>query len=79
MNQCAEFRSALEFFATAYLFPDGCQDCKNEDYLLPTELNEASQRTHREHSSNEVVGKVPVRSCRESYQKTAEHQFVDRQ
>ena len=28
---------------------------------------------------NDVVGKVPVRSCRECHQKTAEHQFVDRQ
>ena len=62
VNQCAEFRSALEFFATAYFFPDGCQDCKNEDYLLPTEHNEDSQRTHREHAPNDVVGKVPVQS-----------------
>ena len=39
----------------------------------------ASQRAHREHAPNEVVGKVFVRSCRECHQKTAEHQFVDRQ
>ena len=79
VNQIAEVQSALEFFATAHLFPDGFQAYKNEVYLLPSELDEASQRTHREQSSNEVVGKVPVRSCREFYQKSAEHQFVDRQ
>ena len=28
---------------------------------------------------NDVVGKVPVRSCRECHQKTAEHHFVNRQ
>ena len=33
----------------------------------------------REHAPNDVVVKVPVRSCRECHQKTAEHQFVDRQ
>ena len=79
MNQSAEMRSSLEFFATAHLFPEGYLPYKNEVYLLPTELDEASQRTHREHSPNEVVGKVPVRSCREFHQKTAEHQFVDKQ
>ena len=56
MNQSAEMRSSLEFFATAHLFPEGHQPYKNEVYLLPTELDEASQRTHREHSPNEVVG-----------------------
>ena len=31
------------------------------------------------HAPNDVVEKVPVRSCRECHQKTTEHQFVDRQ
>ena len=39
----------------------------------------ASQRAYREHAPNDVVEKVPVRSCRECHQKTAEHHFVDRQ
>ena len=48
--------------------------------ISSTELDEASQHTHREHSPNEVVGKVPVQSCRGvCHQKTAEHQFVVRQ
>ena len=34
---------------------------------------------HREHAPIDVVGKVPVRSCREYHQKTAEHNFLDRQ
>ena len=71
--------SALEFFTTAHSGREGCQAYKNEVYLLPTELVEASQRTHREHSPNDVVVKVPVRSCRVCHQKSAEHQFVDRQ
>ena len=66
MNQSAEVRSALEFFATAQSFREGCQAYKNEVYLLPTELDEVSQRTHREHSPNGVVGKVPVQSLRVS-------------
>ena len=33
----------------------------------------------REHAPNDVVGKVPVRSCRECHQETADHHFVDRQ
>ena len=65
-------------FATAQSFREGCQAYKNEVYLLPT-LIEASQRTHREHSPNDVVVKVLVRSCRVYHQKSAEHQFVDRQ
>ena len=55
------------------------QTYKNEVYLLPTDLDYASQRTHREHSPNDVVGKVPVQSCRVCHQKTAEHKFLDRQ
>ena len=55
----AEVQSALEFFATAHSFPEGCQAYKNEVYLLPTDLDEASQRTHREHSPSDVVGKSP--------------------
>ena len=31
------------------------------------------------HAPIDVVGEVPVRSCREYHQKTTEHQFVDRQ
>ena len=31
------------------------------------------------HAPIDVVGKVPVRSCRDCHQKTSEHQFVDRQ
>ena len=72
-------RSALEFFATAHSCRVFCQAHKNEVYLLPTELVEASQRTHREHSPNDAVVKVPVRSCRVCHQKSAEHQFLDRQ
>ena len=79
VNQSAEVQSAMEFFATAHSFPEGCQAYKNEVYLLPTDLDEASQRTHREHSPSDVVGKVPVRSCRECHQKTADHQFVNKQ
>ena len=40
-------RSSLEFFATTHLFPEGYQPYKNEVYLLPSELDETSQRTHR--------------------------------
>ena len=79
VNQSAEVQSAMEFFATAHSFPEGCQAYKNEVYLLPTDLGEASQRTHREHFTNDVVVKVPVRSCRVYHQKSAVHQFVDRQ
>ena len=79
VNQSAEMRSSLEFFATALSCRVYCQAYKNEVYLLPTELVEASQRTHREHSPNDVVVKVPVRSCRECHQETADHQFVDKQ
>ena len=66
MELSAEVRSALEFFATAQSFREGCQAYKNEVYLLPTELDEVSQRTHREHSPNGVVGKVLVQSLRVS-------------
>ena len=66
VKRSAKMRSALEFFATAQSCREGCQAYKNEVYVLPTELDEASQRTHREHSPNDVVGKVPVRSCRVS-------------
>ena len=52
---------------------------RTKSTFLTTELYEASQRTHREHSPNEVLGKVPVRSCRECHQKTADHLFVDKQ
>ena len=77
----------MDFFATAQSFcgrslqsvQEGCQAYKNEVYILPTDLDEASQRTHREHSPSDVVGKGPVRSCRECHQKTADHQFVDKQ
>ena len=79
VNQSAEVQSAMEFFATAHSFPEGCQAYKNEVYLVPTDLVEASQRTHREHSPSDVEGKVPVRSCRECHQETADHQFVDKQ
>ena len=79
VNQSAEVQSAMEFFATAHSFPEGCQAYKNEVYLLPTDLDEASQRTHREHSPSDVDWKVPVRSCRECHQVTADHQFVDKQ
>ena len=51
MNQSSELRSALEFFATAHSCRVFFQAYKNEVYLLPTELDEASQRTHREHFS----------------------------
>ena len=56
MELSVEVRSALEFFATAQSFREGCQAYKNEVYLLPTMLDEASQRTHREYSPNGVVG-----------------------
>ena len=79
VNQRAEVRSAMEFFARARSFPEGCHAYKNEVYLFPTELDEASQRTHREHSPNDDVGKISVRSCKECHQKTAEHHFVDKQ
>ena len=59
VNQSAEVQSAMEFFATAHSFPEGCQAYKNEVYLLPTDLVEASQRTHREHSPSDVEGKSP--------------------
>ena len=72
-------RRVMVCVATAHSCCVFYQPYKNEVYLLPSELDEASQRTHREHSPNEVVGKVPVRSCRESHQKTADHQFVDKQ
>ena len=39
MEQSAEMRSALEFFATGQSFREGCQAYKNEVYLLPTELD----------------------------------------
>ena len=39
VEQSAEFRSALEFFATAQSCREGCQAYKNEVYLLPTELD----------------------------------------
>ena len=42
MNQSAELRSSLGFFATAHLFPEGYQPYKNEVYLLPTELDRHS-------------------------------------
>ena len=61
MNQSAEVRSALEFFATAQSFREGCQAYKNEVYLLPTELDEVSQRTHREHSPTALWGKCPCK------------------
>ena len=79
MKQSAEMRSAMVFFATAHSCRVFCQAYKNEVYLLPTELVEASQRTHREHPPNDVVVKVLLRSCRVYHQKSAEHQFVDRQ
>ena len=79
VEQSVEMRSALEIFATAHSCRVFFQAFKNEVYLLPTELVEASQRTHREHSPNDVVVKVLVRSCRVYHQKSAEHQFVDRE
>ena len=39
VEQSAEMRSALEFFATGQSFREGCQAYKNEVYLLPTELD----------------------------------------
>ena len=39
VEQSAEMRSALEFFATAQSCREGCQAYKNEVYLLPTELD----------------------------------------
>ena len=60
MNQCPELRSALKFFATAHSFREHCHPYKNEVYFLTTELYEASLRTHREHSPNDVVRKVTV-------------------
>ena len=44
-------------------------------HRIPSELvstgNAASQRIHREHAPNNVVGKVPVRSCSECNQNTS--------
>ena len=39
VEQSPEMRSALEFFATAQSYREGCQAYKNEVYLLPTELD----------------------------------------
>ena len=74
--------SVLDFFATAQsFFPF---------FVLATETREGPNTTRQsreshgetrstEHALNDVVRKVPVRSCRECHQKTAEHQFVDKQ
>ena len=39
MEQNAEMRSVLEFFATTQSYREGCQAYKDEVYLLPTELD----------------------------------------
>ena len=39
VEQSAEMRSALEFFATGQSFPECCQAYKNEVYFLLTELD----------------------------------------
>ena len=66
VDQSTEMRSVLDFFATAQsLFPF---------FVLATETRE-SRESHgetrsTEHALNDVVGKVPVRSCRECHRKT---------
>ena len=61
---------------------DSRTNCRNlEHHPTGPEVQtvDIPQRAHREHAPIDVVVKVPVRSCRECHQKTAEHHFVDRQ
>ena len=58
------------------------QRVSSEDHRTPVRGQTVKQSADFRSSSlapNDVVGKVPMCSCRECHQKTTEHQFVDRQ
>ena len=64
---------------TGTLTSGGSSVSVHRQYGGQTLLCSNRDRSHREHAPNDVVGKVPVRSCSECHQKTAEHHFVNRQ
>ena len=73
VNQSTEMRSVLDFFATAQsLFPFFVLATEaHEDPNTSRQSRESQGETRStEHALNGVVGKVPVRSCRECHRKT---------
>ena len=78
-----QYRQCGSYFCfatdTGTLTSGGSSVSVHRQYGGLTLLCSNRDRSHKEHAPNDVVGKVPVRSCSECHQKTAEHHFVDRQ